>query len=56
MIKKFFYIGGIIISGLSIFGFGDFIPKLTQNIKEQNKINFENKFFKEQNLKIDTFL
>ena len=46
--RKFFYIGGIIISGLSIFGFGDLIPKLTQNIKEQNKINFENKFLQDQ--------
>jgi Na+/melibiose symporter-like transporter len=42
--QKFVYISGILITGFSFFGFGNLIPKLTQNIREQNKINFEKKF------------
>ena len=42
--QKYIYIGGILITGFSFFGFGKLIPKLTQNIREQNKINFEKNF------------
>ena len=48
--QKFVYIGGILITGFSFFGFGNSIPKLTQNIREQNKINFEKKFINSNSL------
>jgi|TARA_B100001971_G_scaffold174506_1_gene167826 Na+/melibiose symporter-like transporter len=47
--QKFVYIGGILITGFSFLGFGNLIPNLTQNIREQNKINFEKKFINSNN-------
>ena len=51
--QKYIYIGGILITGFSFFGFGKLIPKLTQNIREQNKINFEKKFLNSNSLQQD---
>jgi hypothetical protein len=51
--QKYIYIGGILITGFSFFGFGKLIPKLTQNIREQNKINFEKKFLNSNSLEQD---
>jgi len=42
--KKLFYIGGIIVSLITIFGMGNIIPKLTVDIKQQNALNFEKRF------------
>lgn len=50
--QNLFYIGGSIVSLITIFGMGKIIPKLRIDIKQQHALNFGKIFSTGENFKI----